>query len=86
VATAWTKNRIIFENTPMSEAVAEFARYSPRRVILVDEELRTRKISGVFASNDLQSLVQFLASDPRVEITSDANGWTVRLRTGKSSL
>lgn len=86
VATAWTKNRIIFENTPMSEAVAEFARYSPRRVILVDEELRTRKISGVFASNDLQSLVQFLASDPRVEITSDANGWTVRLRTEKSSL
>jgi transmembrane sensor len=86
VATAWTKNRIIFENTPMSEAVAEFARYNSRRVTLVDEELRTRKISGVFASNDLQSLVQFLASDPRVEITSDANGWTVRLRSERSSL
>ena len=84
VVTAWTKNRIVFENTPMSEAVAEFARYNGRRVTLVDEELRTRKISGVFASNDLQSLVQFLASDPRVEITSDATGWTVRLRAEQS--
>lgn len=85
VVTAWTRNRIIFENTPMSQAVAEFARYNSRSVILVDQELRSRRISGVFVSNDLRSLVQFLASDPRVEITSDANGWTARLRVEKTS-
>lgn len=78
--TAWTKRKIVFENTAMSEAVAEFSRYSAKRVVLVDEALRVRKISGVFASNDLQSLVQFLASDPRIEVKADDAGWTVRLR------
>jgi transmembrane sensor len=78
--TAWTKRKIVFENTPMSEAVAEFSRYSAKRVVLVDEPLRSRRISGVFASNDLQSLVQFLASDPRIEVRQDAAGWTARLR------
>lgn len=78
--TAWTNRKIVFENTAMSDAVAEFSRYSARRVVLVDEELRSRRISGVFASNDLQSLVQFLASDPRIEVSEDGAGWTVRLR------
>lgn len=78
--TAWTKRKIVFENTPMSVAVAEFSRYSAKRVVLVDEPLRSRRISGVFASNDLQSLVQFLASDPRIEVRQDDAGWTARLR------
>ena len=78
--TAWTKRKIVFDNTAMSEAVAEFSRYSAKRVVLVDEALRSRRISGVFASNDLQSLVQFLASDPRIEVREDGAGWTARLR------
>jgi len=78
--TAWTKRKIVFENTAMSDAVAEFSRYSAKRVVLVDEALRSRRISGVFASNDLQSLVQFLASDPRIDVREDAAGWTARLR------
>jgi transmembrane sensor len=78
--TAWTKRKIVFENTTMSEAVAEFSRYDAKRVVLVDEKLRSRRISGVFASNDLQSLVQFLASDPRIEVKADDSGWTARLR------
>lgn len=78
--TAWTKRKIVFENTAMSDAVAEFSRYSAKRVVLVDEGLRSRRISGVFASNDLQSLVQFLASDPRIEVKADESGWTARLR------
>lgn len=83
--TAWTKRKIVFENTAMSEAVAEFSRYSAKRVVLVDEELRSRRISGVFASNDLQSLVQFLASDPRIEVSEDGAGWTARLRPAEET-
>lgn len=83
--TAWTNRKIVFENTAMSEAVAEFSRYSAKRVVLVDEELRSRRISGVFASNDLQSLVQFLASDPRIEVSEDGAGWTARLRPAEET-
>ena len=83
--TAWTKRKIVFDNTAMSEAVAEFSRYTAKRVVLVDEKIRSRRISGVFASNDLQSLVQFLASDPRIEVEADESGWTARLRPDQES-
>lgn len=85
IVTAWTKRKIVFENTTMSEAVAEFSRYNVKRVVLVDEQLRSRRISGVFASNDLQSLVQFLASDPRIEVKADDSGWSARLRSAQET-
>jgi len=78
--TSWTERRLIFEDTPIAAAAAEFARYSPREIRVEDAELGARRITGVFDATDPASLVEFLGSDHTVEVEASAAGWTLRRR------
>lgn len=78
--TSWTERRLIFEDTTISSAAAEFARYSPRAIRVADPQLGARKISGVFDATDPASLIEFLGSDETVEVLPQGNGWIVRSR------
>lgn len=78
--TSWTERRLIFEDTPLSAAAAEFARYSSRSIRIADVEVGQRKINGVFDATDPASLVEFLSADESLEVRADAAGWTVRGR------
>lgn len=80
--TSWTERRLIFENTPVEAAAAEFARYNARRIRIEDAEIGARKINGVFDATDPASLVEFLRKDETetVEVIDSAEGWTVRRR------
>ncbi len=49
---AWRDGQIAFENTSLAEAAAEFARYSPRRLVIADPALAHSHISGLFATTD----------------------------------
>lgn len=77
-ATAWTERRLIFEDTPLAEVTAEFARYYTARTIRVaDPELASLHITGVFNASDPASLVQFLQTFGAVEIREDEYGWVL---------
>src|SRR5690606_4554088 len=39
VATAWTDQKVIFESTPLREAVEEFNRYNRQQLVIRDPEL-----------------------------------------------
>lgn len=78
--TAWTQRRLIFEDTPIAAAAAEFARYSPRQIRILDADIGARRISGVFDATDPGSLVEFLRVDETVEVLSDGDHWIVRTR------
>jgi transmembrane sensor len=78
--TSWTERRLIFEDTPISSAAAEFARYSTREIHVEDPQLGARRITGVFDATDPASLIEFLGSDESVEVRPIGNGWTVRTR------
>lgn len=78
--TSWTQRRLIFEDTTIEAAAAEFARYSPRAIRIEDTQIATRKISGVFDATDPASLVEFLSSDETIEVHASGNGWVVRSR------
>ncbi|MFC4310804.1 FecR family protein [Steroidobacter flavus] len=78
--TSWTERRLIFEDTPLSAAAAEFARYSPRAIRIEDPSVGERKINGVFDATDPASLAEFLKGDETLEVRSDADGWTVSAR------
>lgn len=45
---AWREGKLIFNNQTLSEAVADFNRYSPRKIIIVDPQLRNRKLVGQY--------------------------------------
>ena len=75
--TSWTERRLIFEDTPLSAAAAEFARYSARTIRIDDQAVGERKINGVFDATDPASLVEFLSSDETLNVRNDADGWTI---------
>jgi len=51
-ADAWTQGFLTFENRPLSEVVAELGRYHPGFIQVVGEEVRARRVSGVFNVHD----------------------------------
>ena len=83
-ATAWTVRRLYFENTPLSEAVREFSRYSPQIIRLDDPDLAGRRITGIFDSSDPAALVQFLARYGDTSVAAVGHGWVLGRKDGRS--
>ncbi|MCY4477341.1 MAG: FecR domain-containing protein [Gammaproteobacteria bacterium] len=49
-AALWREGRVYFEDTPLSEAVAEMNRYSTLKIALDDTSLEDIRVNGVFQS------------------------------------
>jgi transmembrane sensor len=72
-ATAWVQQRLIFEETPLSEVAQEFNRYNRRPLTVNDAELQTLKISGVYSSTDPASLINFLRNQNTIRVIETEN-------------
>lgn len=75
--TSWTERRLVFEETPLAEAAAEFARYNSQAIRINDTTLGELHITGVFDATDPGSLVQFVAAYGSVAAHVDQDGWTL---------
>ena len=60
--TAWLRNRLVFDAQPLSEVVELMNRYRPGKVILLDPDLRDMKISGSFAIDQTDTVLQVVTS------------------------
>jgi len=67
--TAWTQQRLVFDNTPLSEVTEEFNRYNRRPLVIEDPALRTLHVSGSFSSTDPSLLLRFLRNQPGIVVT-----------------
>lgn len=76
--TSWTERRLIFEDTPLANVAAEFARYNSRVIRIEDGAIAARQITGVFDATDPASLVQFLAAQGDIQVTEQDGGWVLR--------
>ena len=47
-ATSWREGYVTFEDTPLTDAIAEMNRYSTVRIVPEDEELSSLRITGLF--------------------------------------
>lgn len=63
---AWAEGRLEFNDESLQSAVAQFNRYNSLQLRIVDPDLRTRTVSGIFNASDPKSFVAFL------EATTDA--------------
>jgi transmembrane sensor len=72
-ATAWVQNRLMFEETPLSEVAEEFNRYHRRPLAIDDSELQALKISGVYSSTDPASLINFLRNQNSIRVIETEN-------------
>ncbi|WP_162860642.1 FecR family protein [Pseudothauera hydrothermalis] len=60
---AWRDGRLSFDNTPLSEALAEFARYGDTGLVLGDERVASLRVTGSFEIARVQDFARAL---PRV--------------------
>lgn len=70
-ATAWTKQRLVFESTLLSDAAEEFNRFNARKLAIDAQGLEDFRVSGTFEALDPQSLqrfVRFLQDQPGIEV------------------
>ncbi|MEL7936476.1 FecR family protein [Pseudomonas delhiensis] len=68
-ASAWQRGKLIFNQRPLGEVLAELERYLPGRILLTDEALRRHKVSGVFDLDDPDALLQTLQRLQPVQVT-----------------
>lgn len=71
--TAWTRDELIFDSTPLAQAAVEFNRFNARQLVIKGTQLQSFQIGGVFPALDpgaLPRFVQFLRrARPGVQVT-----------------
>jgi transmembrane sensor len=72
-ALAWQGARLVFVDTPLGEAIAQFNRRNPVQIELADAELATLPIGGSFRAENVEAFVRLLASGGEIVVErSDA--------------
>lgn len=72
--TAWTKRRLVFEDTPLTEVVAEFNRYSPQPVLIADPQLAHVCITATFDSDSIHTFTDSLSAAGNLQTIRQADG------------
>lgn len=57
IATAWRRGLLMFEGTPLKSAISQINRYYPGRLVLNGSDLGTRRITGVFHTDQIELAV-----------------------------
>jgi transmembrane sensor len=57
---AWAEGNLVFAGEPLEEVVAEFNRYSWRKLKIADPAIAHYSIGGIFNTTDIDSLLQVL--------------------------
>ena len=69
---AWREGNIIFRDTPLTEVLAEFARYHNVHIEM-DNLMADYRLSGRFASNDLEGLLKLIQSAYPINVQRPAS-------------
>jgi transmembrane sensor len=57
VKLSWNQGRLIFRSEPLEKALQEVRRYTTVEFVLLDEDLKTRTVSGRFRAGDVEALL-----------------------------
>ncbi|WP_445371810.1 FecR family protein [Methylomonas sp. HW2-6] len=71
-ATAWRRGKLVFENRPLGDVVAELNRYHRGLLLIGDAALAERRVSGVFRTD--QPLAVLAALESSLHIRSSRLG------------
>lgn len=66
-AVAWRRGQVVFDHTPLAEAIDEMNRYSPLKLELANAAAGQFLITGVFRAGDSESFAQAVAESYRME-------------------
>jgi len=69
---SWRSGYLVFHDSPLAEAIAEFNRYTSRPIVIDDPTLATLKIGGRFRFTDSEAFLWLLQSGFPIRVTKDA--------------
>lgn len=84
VAMAWQQGKLMFDGTPLAEAVRETQRYRAAPVIIGDAKAAKLRISGAYDIKGIESLIDTLPASVAVKVNRKADG-AVEIRSAKPS-
>lgn len=78
--TAWTAHKLLFEGTPLLDVVEQFNRYNKRQIVIDDRTLERFQVSGYYPTTDPGSLLNFLRTEPQIEVIERADSTHLALK------
>ncbi len=75
--TSWTSGRLLFQATPLDDAVAEINRYADQPIVLGTPGLADKPLSGAFDTGDSQAFSEAVSEIYGLTATVRADGATV---------
>jgi transmembrane sensor len=83
-ATAWLSGRLIIDDEPLSEVVAQVNRYSTTPIRIDDSTISSMRISGVFNTGDVAGVLDIVTQYLPVRAVRQTDG-TIELEKGTRS-
>lgn len=59
-ALAWRRGQLVVDNAPLSYVVEEMSRHFSGRIMIADNELARRRVSGTMTVSDTSAALAFL--------------------------
>jgi len=73
-ATSWISGKIVFDQTPLSEAAMRIGRYTPHEIKVGSKSIEQLRISGVFDTGDADTFIQAVTALWPVDAIRERNG------------
>lgn len=67
--TAWQRGKLVFQNQPLGEVVAELNRYHHGYILISDNDIAQRRVNGVFRTDDPGAVVSALQTSLNLNAT-----------------
>jgi len=74
---AWKESQLVFDRTPLSEAVAAFNRLNTHQLVVADPILAARRLGGTFQASNIEGFVLLLESGFDVSVNRGTSGKTI---------
>jgi transmembrane sensor len=78
---SWRSGFLTFRDTSLADAVAEFNRYQPRKLVIEDPSLATIRIGGKFRTSNVQAFLSLLQEGFPVTIDESGSQLVIKRRT-----
>jgi transmembrane sensor len=75
--TSWRSGVLVFDETPLAEAVAELNRYSRERLVIDDPAIAAFHVSGVFKTGDMNRFARTVKEILPVDLQTRSDGTIV---------
>jgi transmembrane sensor len=66
--TGWMRGQLIFDHTPLREALAEFSRYTPTKITVMSPEVAEILVGGIFRVGDSKNFARAVAESHNLRL------------------